>query len=82
MRLPWPWRRKPASQHGDVPVAVGTHLHVAAGDDDDDNGVDSESTASSERSHLTLPVEEPVHVHDEADPQDGVHAHYEVAGSV
>ena len=60
-------------------MAVGTHLHVAAGDDDDDDG--AESTASSEHSHLTLPVEEPVHVYDEADSGDGVHAHYEVAGS-
>ncbi|XP_066336368.1 uncharacterized protein [Miscanthus floridulus] len=79
MRLPWPWRRKLAPQHGEVPVAVGTHLHVAAGDDDDDG---AESTASSEHSHLTLPLEEElVHVDDEADSGDGVRAHYEVAGS-
>ncbi|PAN41397.1 hypothetical protein GQ55_8G038900 [Panicum hallii var. hallii] len=82
--LPWPWRRPnhpdpaaPPRLDDDVPVAVGTHLHVAAGGDDDD----AESTASSERSHRTLPVHA-----DEADPagDGGLQAvdprHHEVAG--
>ncbi|RLM58696.1 uncharacterized protein C2845_PM18G01380 [Panicum miliaceum] len=78
--LPWPNHPDPAAPprlDDDVPVAVGTHLHVAAGGDDDD----AESTASSERSHRTLPVHA-----DEADPagDGGLQAvdprHHEVAG--
>ncbi|XP_072151827.1 uncharacterized protein [Setaria viridis] len=89
MRLSWPWRRKtqlaaaPPPHGDDVPVAVGTHLHVGAGDDGDD--ADAESTAASlesERSHLTtLPVEEPGHVDEDAGRNGVRHTHYEVDGS-